>query len=605
MLLFLHHLKANPLALSLLIPCVLSVFLALEAWKPKYAPRGKVFAILMLATALWSAAYGLELASTNLKAMLFWLKVEYLAIPYIPFLLLIVVMQYAGISNVFSFKKYWYLLIIPVLTMFFSISHEYHTIYYKSITLDSSGTLPLLELNIGIWYYVHAIYSYLLILWGLAVVAKKIFYQRSLFRSQLLYLLYAVLVPLITFSIYFAGLMPVKNIDPTPFAFAFSGLLISVSIFRYRMLDLMPIAREHIFQSMGDGLVVIDTKQRLVDCNPIALKIFDWKKTPFGAETSKLWEAHPDLMKNCMNPLNTNWEFNLINNEGEKYFFLGSISEIRNHKQVIVGKLLIIHDITQRYLMQESLRKSEENLRMLNAEKDKLFSIIAHDLRGPIGSFIGITEMFTDEANDLEASEMKRIIKEMNRSAVSLQSLLENLLNWSRMQRKDVVIQKTICNLHALCEKTIDVMSDSVKSKEIYLKNSIDHEMTIFADENMMLTVLRNLISNAVKFTKRGGSILLQSGKDDGNKTWFKVRDTGIGMPPEILENLYRFDKKTSRRGTENEPSSGLGLMLCKEFIEKNDGHLVVESIVDKGTTFTIYFPSAEDSRQQNQSEPS
>lgn len=592
MFLFFQHINPNPLALSLLIPGILSIFLAIEAWKPKYAPRGRVFALLMLAIAIWSAAYGFELASTTQEAMLFWLKVEYLAIPYIPLLMLLVVMQFAGLANEFSVKNIWYLLVIPVLTMFFSISHEYHSIYYKSVEMDTSGAIPLLELNIGLWYYINVIYSYLLILWGLGVVAKKIIYQRSLFRNQLLYMLFAVLVPLITFTIYFAGLMPIKNIDPTPFAFAFSGLLISVSIFRYRMLDLMPIAREHIFQSMGDGLVVIDNKQRLVDSNPISLNIFNWKKIPYGAEISKLWEAYPELLENFADQTKSNWEFTLHKANGQTNYFLGTISAIHNHKQDVVGKLIIIHDITQRYLMQDTIRKSEEKLRVLNAEKDKLFSIIAHDLRGPIGSFIGITEMFTDETNDLDTAEMKKIIHTMNRSAISLQSLLENLLNWSRMQRQDVVIQKSNTKLRMLADKSIEVLHNAILSKEIYLKNSINDDIAVFADENMMLTVFRNLLSNAVKFTPRGGNIHLQANVDENGMIWIKVRDTGIGMPPEMIDNLYRFDKKTSRRGTENEPSSGLGLLLCKEFVEKNDGRIMVESVVDKGTTFTILLPA-------------
>lgn len=593
MFLFFQHINPNPLALSLLIPGILSIFLALEAWKPRYAPRGKVFALLMLAIAIWSAAYGFELASTTRQAMLFWLKVEYLAIPYIPLLMLMVVMQFAGLANEFSVKNVWYLLVIPVLTMFFSISHEYHTIYYKSVEMDSSGAIPLLELNIGLWYYVHVVYSYLLILWGLGVVAKKIIYQRSLFRNQLLFMLFAVLVPLITFTVYFAGLMPIKNIDPTPFAFAFSGLLISVSIFRYRMLDLMPIAREHIFQSMGDGLVVIDNKQRLVDSNPISLSIFNWKKTPYGAEISKLWEAYPELLENYTDQTKANWEFTLRKANGQTNYFLGSISAIRNHKQDVVGKLIIIHDITQRYLLQDTIRKSEEKLRILNAEKDKLFSIIAHDLRGPIGSFIGITEMFTDDTNDLDTAEMKKIIHEMNRSATSLQSLLENLLNWSRMQRQDVVIHQSSCNVRMLTEKSVEVHHDAILSKEIYIKNSISEALDVFADENMLMTVFRNLVSNAVKFTPRGGNILLQANTDENGMVHIKVRDTGIGMPHEIIADLYRLDKKTSRRGTENEPSSGLGLILCKEFVEKNNGQILVESIVNKGTTFTVILPSA------------
>jgi signal transduction histidine kinase len=161
------------------------------------------------------------------------------------------------------------------------------------------------------------------------------------------------------------------------------------------------------------------------------------------------------------------------------------------------------------------------------------------------------------------------------------------------MQRQDVVIHQSSCNVRMLTEKSVEVHHDAIFSKEIYIKNSISEALDVFADENMLMTVFRNLVSNAVKFTPRGGNILLQANTDENGMVHIKVRDTGIGMPHEIIADLYRLDKKTSRRGTENEPSSGLGLILCKEFVEKNNGQILVESIVNKGTTFTVILPSA------------
>ncbi|MDP2235606.1 MAG: histidine kinase N-terminal 7TM domain-containing protein [Bacteroidales bacterium] len=527
---------------------------------------------------------------TSKEAMLFWLKVEYLAIPYISFLLLLVVMHFAGLNSRIHLGQTWYLLIVPVITMFLSITHEYHEWYYKDVTLDTSTQIPLLNLQFGPWYYVHVIYSYLLILYGVVVLGQKIYYQRSLFRNQLLFMLIAVIIPLVTFTIYFAGLMPVKNIDPTPFAFALSGLSMSVGIFKFRMFDLMPIAREHIFRSMGDAVVVIDNKQRFVDCNPVALKIFSWKKTPYGVQIENLWTEYPKLLSECVLGKETSWEFEITGNESRHYYFT-TISDIRNHKQIVVGEILVIHDITHRHLMQETIVRSEEKLRLLNAEKDKLFSIIAHDLRGPIGAFINLTELFMDDSFEMSSDEMKGIAKDMNKSAQSLQSLLENLLNWSRMQRQDVVIQKSTVEIRPLVDKAIDLMRESIANKTLYVKNAVPDGITVYADENMLQTVLRNLISNAIKFTPKGGNILIQAERKEYESVTIKIRDTGIGMSPEMIQNLYRFDKKTSRFGTEGESSSGLGLMLCKEFIEKNDGQLFVESQVDKGTTFSFHLP--------------
>lgn len=585
-----QYLKPNPLALSLILPVVVSLALAYEASRARYAPKGRLFALLMLAITIWSAAYGFELASTTKESMLFWLKIEYFAIPYISLLMVLVVIQFAGLTNHLQVKHIWYLLIIPVITMFLSITHEYHELYYKDVTVDLTSKMPLLNLHLGPWYYVHVVYSYLLNFYGVIILIQKLYYQRSLFRNQLLFMLIAVLIPLLTFTTYFAGLMPVKNIDPTPFAFALSGMAMSVSILRFRMFDLMPIAREHIFRSMGDALVVIDNKQRLVDCNPVALSIFDWKKTPYGISIENLWSEFPELLSACISGKEINWEFGISIKDNLRFYF-ASISEINNHKQLVVGRLLVIHDITNRHLMQQKIVQSEEKLKTLNAEKDKLFSILAHDLRGPIGAFINLTELFMDESYEMTPEEMKGIAKDMNKSAQSLQSLLENLLNWSRMQRQDVVIQKNTIEINPLIEKALDLLKEAISNKALYVKNAVPDDVTVYADENMMQTVLRNLISNAVKFTPKGGNILIQALDGENDSVIVKIRDTGIGMSPEMIQNLYRFDKKTNRQGTDGEPSSGLGLMLCKEFIEKNDGQLSVESQVEKGTTFFFQLP--------------
>jgi PAS domain S-box-containing protein len=585
-----QDLNPNPLALSLLVPVAVSLLLTFEASRARYAPKGRLFALLMLATTIWSAAYGFELASTTKESMLFWLKVEYLAIPYISLLMVLVIIQFAGLTNRLHVKQVWFLLIIPVITMFLSITHEHHGLYYKEVTVDLTAKMPLLNLDPGLWYYVHVVNSYLLVLYGVVILIQKLYYQRSLFRNQLLFMLIAVLIPLITFTIYFAGLMPVKNIDPTPFAFAMSGVAMSVSILKFRMFDLMPIAREHIFRSMGDALVVIDNKHRLVDCNPVALSIFGWKKTPYGNAIENLWAELPDLLSTCISGRETSWEFGIPNSDSSRFFF-ASISEISNHKQSVVGRLLVIHDITNRHLMQQKIVQSEEKLRILNAEKDKLFSILAHDLRGPIGAFINLTELFMDESYEMTPEEMKGIAKDMNKSAQSLQSLLENLLNWSRMQRQDVVIQKSNIEIKPMIEKALDLLKEAISNKALYVKNGVPEDLIVFADENMMQTVFRNLVSNAVKFTPKGGNILIQALPHENDTVVVKIRDTGIGMSPEMIQNLYKFDKKTSRQGTEGEPSSGLGLLLCKEFIEKNEGKLSVESQVEKGTTFIFQLP--------------
>ncbi len=586
------HIEPNLLSLSLLLPITLSAVIAIEAFRPKYHALGRLFGLLMLTIMVWSVAYSLELSSTTKAGMMFWLRIEYLAIPYVVPLMLLVILRITGIGLQISAYKYGYLFLIPVIISVMSITNDHHHLYYTAVELDLEQQIPLLKLSIGPFYYLHVIYVYAMVAYSLFVVVRKLIYQRSLFRNQLLFMLIAVLIPLVSFSLYFADLMPVENIDPTPFAFTLSGLAMSVGILKFRMLDLMPIAREHVFKSMSDGLVVLDAKNRLVDCNPVVSKIFGWKNVPYGKPLDELWEPFQNLFQSTEKPAEQPLEVTLEVAAAKRHFLV-STSIIYNHKRREVGKLLVMHDITTRFELQQHLRQSEEKLRMLNAEKDKLFSVIAHDLRGPIGNFMSYTRLFTDDSVGMDKEDMVEASKAMHKSATSLFGLLENLLNWSRMQRDDISVNSKPMVLRDVVSANLDLQHENRSRKNIEALNHVDANLKVLADENMLDVILRNLISNAIKFTESGGKISIHAEAQKDGLVNVTVTDTGIGMDAETLENIFRIDKNKSRPGTAGEISSGLGLMLVKEFVEKQGGNLKAESREGEGSQFSFTLPLA------------
>ncbi len=579
--------------MSLIIPVAVSLFLAFQGLKPRYAARGRMFALLMFLIAGWSAFYGLELSAPDKHSMIFWLKLEYLFIPFVPVVMLLVIQQYAGLNSSFSWKQLIYLLPIPVLTMVLSLTNEYHGIYYENISLKTAGAVPLLDLEVGYWYYVHVIYSYLLIIASAVILIRKLLYQRSLFRNQLLFMLIALVIPVLSLSLYLLGFFPIENIDPTPFAFTFTGVAMSVGILRYRMLDLMPIAREHVFRSMADGLVVVDIRKRIVDVNPESIKIFSWNRMPYGESAEVVWNGYPSLINLLVKDNTDTIELEIADSKKSNYYLV-SKSLIRDHKEKHVGYLLIIHDITLRYQMQDAIRRNEEKLRLLNAEKDKLFSVIAHDLRGPLGAFTGLTEMIMHQSADITADEMRELMDGMNKSARSLQDLLENLLFWSRMQRDDVQTDLTSLSPDIFIKDILQLFQESVRFKAINISTSLKN-VKVLADEQMLMFILRNLISNAIKFTPKGGVIHVKADRYDDNFASIVIKDTGIGMDEALISKLFSIESKVGRPGTEGEPSSGLGLILCKEFVGKLNGKLLIESQPDKGSVFTVLLPLAKE----------
>ncbi|NLO19261.1 MAG: sensor histidine kinase [Ignavibacteria bacterium] len=231
-----------------------------------------------------------------------------------------------------------------------------------------------------------------------------------------------------------------------------------------------------------------------------------------------------------------------------------------------------------------------KELQEVNFTKDKFFSIIAHDLKNPIGNFKSVTTLISESYDDFTEEDRIEFINLLKDSAQNLYSLLENLLQWSRSQRGLIKAEKVVFNLKELTAKLFGLLSHSANAKQISLESNVNEDVKVFADMNLLNTVLRNLISNSIKFTKENGSITLSTSDDDEN-TIISVSDTGVGMEKEKLDKLFRIDVNVSSPGTSNEAGTGLGLVLCKEFIEIQDGSIRVESEEGKGTTFYINLP--------------
>jgi PAS domain S-box-containing protein len=258
------------------------------------------------------------------------------------------------------------------------------------------------------------------------------------------------------------------------------------------------------------------------------------------------------------------------------------------HNQKCLGARGIIIDLTEQKRTEELLQKNADDLKALNNSKDKFFSIIAHDLRSPFTSFLGLTEILDEEFDSLPKEELSSIISSLRASASNLYQLLENLLQWSLLQREIIRFEPKTRFLLPLVTNCIEVITIPAKQKEIEISIEIPGNLEITADVNMLQTIIRNLVSNAIKFTNRGGDIRVSGTFTEEQIYLITVKDTGIGISAERQKEIFRLDANNKTKGTEGELSTGLGLILCKEFVEKHGGKIWVESSEGKGSTF--YF---------------
>lgn len=249
-----------------------------------------------------------------------------------------------------------------------------------------------------------------------------------------------------------------------------------------------------------------------------------------------------------------------------------------------------ITDITYRKEMEEALRESEARLAELNATKDKFFSIIAHDLKSPFNSIIGIGELLSEQIRKQEYDTLEEYTSIMKDSSVKAMNLLTNLLEWSRSQTGRMEFNPEFMRLSQIVDEVVALSRYNASQKSIQIVSHVPKSIICFADKAMVSSVLRNLVSNALKFTPRGGEVKI-SARNEGEHTHVTVSDNGIGMSQQELDNLFRLDSFYSTRGTENEGGTGLGLILCKEFITKHRCEIGAESIKGKGSNFTFTLP--------------
>ena len=282
-------------------------------------------------------------------------------------------------------------------------------------------------------------------------------------------------------------------------------------------------------------------------------------------------------------------EHRVIKNDGTVVWAesSGSLVKTSKGKIKIVGTLT---DITERKLAEYKLKKYSEELESLNSSKDKFFSIISHDLRNPFNSLLGFSELLANNIEDLTEQEIKDSAKTLNRTAHNLFNLLTNLLEWSKLQNGTFKIEKTEIILSEVINYTLDAFSESIRAKDIAIMRETESEVKVFADRNMIDSAVRNLISNAIKFSNTGGIITIGC-IANGKAAELFVTDSGVGIPEEDQERIFKIEKQFSTEGTNNEKGTGFGLLLCKEMVEKNGGSIRFKSKRDEGSTFTISLP--------------
>lgn len=354
-----------------------------------------------------------------------------------------------------------------------------------------------------------------------------------------------------------------------------------------------------LIRQMNEGVAIIDYKGIVLFANPAAETILGISQQNLVGKNAreifglKNFRAIHRETEKCLKGQQSGFEYELYLSDGSNKILAGS-STTQLKEDDRFESFVLFRDISARRRSEEEIRIQNDQLQQSNNEKDKFFAILAHDLRSPISSFLGLAEVMAEDSNTMTMSEIEEISKSLFLSASNLYQLLENLLEWSLLRRGHSQCQPEKISLNKLMGRSVEPFREAALRKKISLSIDLKQTYHVISDTKMTETIFRNLISNALKYTHGNGRVVISAKPVRMGEIEIAVNDTGIGMSEDLLSKLFQLNEQVCRKGTEGEASSGLGLLICKEFTEIQGGSIWAESAEDRGSTFYFTLKLAE-----------
>lgn len=552
--------------------------------------RGRIIiGLLMIALMMWAASAAISMHTNILENKILFLKLAHLGIVVTGPLFLIFALKFLQLDKPVKTPHqflYWFL---PVACLIMVWTNEQHGLVWQNIEKVQVGKWSILNYNNGPVLYIIAVYSYIFLVSAATLLIQRAFKLPKIYRKQAFLLALSMIFPLLGNIIFVARLVPLPGYDFAPFFFTISCIIIILSLFRYKFLDVLPIARDTLFRELKDGIILTDNLHRIIDFNDNIEK-FLMQKPTIGTSLAEYFHEWNNYNSEIDAEKGLKIEiFNTIRNQKKWWELL--VSPIRDKDKLLSGYLLVFQDINERKLSVEKLRESEIKLRELVTVKDTFFNIMAHDLRNPFHTILGFSRILNNDYDNIPEEQKRQYIKNIYQSSDNTYKLIVNLLDWSRLQSGRIEFKPEVLHFEDAIKEEIELARNIALRKNVMIDIKLDKGLNVLADRNMIRSIMRNLLSNAMKFSYHNGFIQVAGRKANSRNVLISVNDKGVGMSADQLSNLFRLDKKSVTKGTDSEPGTGIGLILTKEFVEKNQGSIWADSSPGNGSTFYFTLP--------------
>lgn len=558
------------------------------------APGAKTLAWVCFFASEWSIGYIMELASVDLSAKIFWAKMEYVGIVGVPMAWLAFALDYTNRRGWLTRRNMTLAALIPVLTLVFNWTTETHGLIWRSVSIDPASLVPALSTSYGPFFWVHLIYSYAAMLAGTVLMINRTRRSQPLYRWQAALIVFAGLGPWLGNLVYIFRWLPVANLDPTPFAFALTALALAVDIFRFRLLDIVPVARKAVIDGLSDGVIVLDVRDRIVDLNPSAQRIAAIDPRSIGKPIAQVLWHWPSLLEEYYGGPEGRAELVQEAAEGDREarWYDVRVTGVYERPQRLSGRLIVLHDITDRKQAEKALAVARDEALETTALKSQLLTKVGHEFKTPLGTVLGYAELMQRGTYGPVSERQGQVIERMIHSARYLNTLVSELLDEAQLEAGKVRLTIGPFAPREMIDQVCAQMSVLTEAKGLALASDIDPDLpgVLMGDPDRLQQILINLIGNALKFTQ-SGQIRVYLYAASSERWAMQVADTGPGISPEaqghIFEPFWQMDVSLTGNGK----GYGLGLAIVRQLTALMGGEIVLDSQVGRGSTFTILLP--------------
>jgi len=480
----------------------------------------------------------------------------------------------------------------PLFTLGSVWTNELHSWYWANLQIEQLDGFGLLTVEFGPGFWVHAAYSYLLLLSGLLMLVQLMVRSSRLHRRQVGGVILGALAPWAGNALYIFDLNPFPYLDLTPFAFTATGLIVTWSVFRLRLLDVVPVARDTVMEEMEDGLVVLDLQGRVADLNPASQRLIGTKANEaVGQPVAQVLSRLPELGDRIASFLAKGKEGGTA--DWRSYEL--RVSPLHDRRQRATGWLIVLHDISERMHVEETLRQMRDAAETASRAKSEFLANMSHELRTPLNAIIGYSDMLAEEAHSLGiAAAGVEDLGRINQAGQQLLELISDILDLANIEAGRMELALERFEPRALVEDVAQMAGPLAGRRGNELTVRVDPGIAeMHADPAKVRQCLFNLLSNAAKFTERGSIVLEVESVDRNGREWilFRVRDTGIGMSADQMEGIFDAFSQADGSTTRQYGGTGLGLAITLRFAELMGGDVNVESEPDRGSRFTLSLP--------------